>query len=158
MILLGFGIFYNLSTVWILCFLSSSLFLFYSLLNHEESHAVKGISSRKHGKASSQEKYKSFVKNNIFLNFIYKNNYKSFEHEQVIILAVSLQRLYDKILKLDHSRVKSENLFLIDNIEKSNSSYFFEDIIDLEIVSKKQELLIAKEILTNKLNFKFRKE
>jgi hypothetical protein len=91
-------------------------------------------------------------------NFIYKNNYKSFKHEQVIILAVSLQRLYDKILKLNHSRVKSENLFLFDNIEKANSSYFFEDIIDLEIVSEKQELLIAQEILTNNLNFKFRKE
>jgi len=78
MILLGFGIFYNLSTVWIFCFLSSSLFLFYSLLNHEESHAVKGISSRKYGKASSKEKYKSFVKNNIFLNFIYKNIFSTF--------------------------------------------------------------------------------
>jgi hypothetical protein len=91
-------------------------------------------------------------------NFIYKNNYKSFEHEQVIIIAVSLQRLYDKILKLSSSTTKSDNLFLFDNIKKTNSTYFFEDIIDLKIISEQQELSIAQEILTNNLNFKFRKK
>ena len=91
-------------------------------------------------------------------NFIYKNNYKSFEHEQVIIIAVSLQRLYDKILKLSSSTAKSDNLFLFDNIKKTNSTYFFEDIIDLKIISEQQELSIAQEILTNNLNFKFRKK
>lgn len=40
-IFLGFGIYYQNQIIWILIFLSSTLFLFYSLLNHEVSSANK---------------------------------------------------------------------------------------------------------------------
>ena len=43
LVFLGFGIYYQNITIWILIFLSSTLFLFYSLLNHEMSSIKKLI-------------------------------------------------------------------------------------------------------------------
>lgn len=91
-------------------------------------------------------------------NFIYKNKYKSYSEDQVILLAVSLQRLYDKLLKLQPQKTSSDNLFLFDNVEKCNSVYFFEDFIDLQIVSELDELSVVQEIFTNNFIFQFRKE
>jgi len=94
---------------------------------------------------------------NIF-NFIYKNKYKSYSEDQVILLAVSLQRLYDKLLKLETQKASPDNLFLFDNVQKSNSIYFFEDFIDLEIVSELDDLSIIQEVFINNFIFQFRKE
>ena len=94
---------------------------------------------------------------NIF-NFIYKNKYKSYSEDQVILLAVSLQRLYDKLLKLETQKASPDNLFLFDNIQKSNSIYFFEDFIDLKIVSELDDLSVVQEVFTNNFIFQFRKE
>ena len=41
MIFLGFGIYYDCKEFWILTFLSSAIFLFYSFLNHELSNNLK---------------------------------------------------------------------------------------------------------------------
>ena len=41
LIFLGFGIYYDCKEIWILTFLSSAVFLFYSLLNHELSNNLK---------------------------------------------------------------------------------------------------------------------
>jgi len=41
LIFLGFGVYFDDGTIWILTLLSSSTFLFYSLLNHELFHAIK---------------------------------------------------------------------------------------------------------------------
>ena len=94
---------------------------------------------------------------NIF-NFIYKNKYKSYDKDQVILLAVSFQRLYDKLLKLETQKAYPDNLFLFDNIQKSNSIYFFEDFIDLKIVSELDDLSVVQEVFTNNFIFQFRKE
>ena len=91
-------------------------------------------------------------------NFIYKNKYKSYSEDQVILLAVSLQRLYDRLLKLKPQQTGLDNLFLFDNVEKGNSVYFFEDFIDLEIVSELDDLSVAQKLFTNNFIFQFRKE
>jgi len=91
-------------------------------------------------------------------NFIYKNKYKSYSEDQVILLAVSLQRLYDKLLKLETQKASPDNLFLFDNIQKSNSIYFFEDFIDLKIISELDDLSVVQEVFTNNFIFQFRKE
>ena len=91
-------------------------------------------------------------------NFIYKNKYKSYSEDQVILLAVSLQRLYDSLLKLKPQQTGLDNLFLLDNVEKRNSVYFFEDFIDLEIVSELDDLSVAQKLFTNNFIFQFRKE
>ena len=42
LLLLGFGLFFNTTAIWILSFLSSSTFLFYTILNHD----IKFLSKR----------------------------------------------------------------------------------------------------------------
>jgi len=94
---------------------------------------------------------------NIF-NFIYKNKYKHLDNDQVILIAVSIQKLYEKLLKIEQNPNISDNLFLFDNAEQTTSHYFFEDIIDVEIVSEKDELYIAQEVLTNNKKYILRKK
>jgi len=69
-----------------------------------------------------------------------------------------LQRLYDKLLKLETQKASPDNLFLFDNIQKSNSIYFFEDFIDLKIISELDDLSVVQEVFTNNFIFQFRKE
>lgn len=91
-------------------------------------------------------------------NFIYKNKYKSLDKDQVILLAVSLQRLYDKLIKLKPQTKSLDNFFIYNNIQKGNNVYFFEDFIDLKIISELDELSLVQEIFTNNFIFQFRKE
>jgi hypothetical protein len=94
---------------------------------------------------------------NIF-NYIFKNKYKHLDNDKVILIAVSIQKFYDKLIKIEQNPNISDNLFLFDNAEKTENRYFFEDIIDLEIVSEKDKFYIAQEVLTNNKKFILRKE
>ena len=74
MLFLGFGIYYNRKEIWILTFLSSTIFLFYSLLNHDLCNNLKLsklLSEDNHeGKELKKAGKLKFIKRYLLRNFI----------------------------------------------------------------------------------------
>ena len=78
LILLGFGIYYECQELWILLFLASGSFLFYSILNHDLSSNIK----------LSQLKFRDSQKE------IYENNSIKYLRENLLIKFSSIRYIY----------------------------------------------------------------
>ena len=91
-ILLGIGIYYNLKELWILSFLTSSIFLLYTLINHDLEVYKKIEKSKPINKNNINKKIKSKK-----LHFIYSIIYKNFiiinGHSLLIIFFMPINEM-----------------------------------------------------------------
>jgi phosphatidylglycerophosphate synthase len=107
LIFLGFGIYYSNYIVWVLCFLASTLFLFYSLVNHDLSSTKKLliIHSFKSSecvidKIGLKEKIKRKILNNYLFSCLYKTFFNTLftinGHTLLIFFIIPINLLYCK--------------------------------------------------------------
>jgi hypothetical protein len=86
-IFLGFGLFYNDQTVWVLIFLSSSLYLFYTVLNHE----LNWINNFKTLTINYPKKNKKItIKYKDKINLLFRNLIKSTVIGELIMVIISI--------------------------------------------------------------------
>ena len=123
LIFLGFGIYYSTYIVWILCFLASTLFLFYSLINHDLSSTNKLLKTHSHklnnliiNEIGIKEKIKIKILNNYFLTTLYKIFFNSLftinGHTLMIFFIIPLDIFYCKYLLFYFIIICLMNIFL----------------------------------------------
>jgi phosphatidylglycerophosphate synthase len=109
LIFLGFGIYYSNPDIWILCFLSSTLFLFYSLINHELSNAKKLLikhcvnsNSFINNRTNYKLKLKEYISSNIFIYYISQTLFSTLfiinGHTLIIFFVIPINIIYCKYL------------------------------------------------------------